>query len=191
MCEPVTLTALAVGAATAGGAAATGLAVGTTAILATGALAAGVTASAIGAYNQSVAAKNQAKYQAQVAKNNATMAEYAAQDASNRGAEEAAKVAANARRVRSRQVAAIASSGIDITSNSSQSLLEDTDFLSAQDAAQVRSNAARQAWGYRVEGQNFNASSAMYRTSARNENPLMAAGTSLLNSAGSAAVRFV
>lgn len=194
MCEPVTLTALTVGALSAGGAAAAGLtvaglSVGATALTA-GVLAAGITSSAMGAYNQSRAAKDQYKYQSAVARNNAKMAEYAAQDASNRGAQEAAKVMAEARRVRSRQTVALASNGIDISSGSAANMLDDTDLLAAQDAATIRTNAARQAWGYRVEGSNYNASADMYRTAARNENPNAALGSSLLNSAASVVTSF-
>lgn len=158
MCDPVTLTVVAVSAA----------------------------ASAYGAYQTSAGAKDQAKFQSAMAKNNAIMAENQAQDASNRGGEEAARIAAQAARVRSRQIATAAGSGIDIQSNSVQSQLEDTDFLSEMDRATVRSNAARQAWGFRVEADNLNATSAMYSATAKAEKPLLAAGTSLLNSAASA-----
>ena len=139
--------------------------------------------SARGAYVQSKADQGQANYQAGVARNNATMADYAAKDAIERGGEAANRSNQQYRQLRGKQVVAMAANGIDIGEGSALSILEDTDMLASIDATTIRNNAARQAWGYRVEGQNYGSSAKMYDASADAENPLLSAGTSLLGGA--------
>lgn len=147
-------------------------------------LAASAVAGAYGAYSSSQAAKAQAEYQSDVAQANATMAGYQREDALRRGEEEAQLAARQAERMRGTQVARLASNGLDITSGSSLSILEDTAFFGAQDVQTIRNNAAREAWGYSVQADNERASSQMYSSAARAQNPTRAAGLSLLSSAG-------
>lgn len=148
-----------------------------------GLMVASTLASARGAYVQSKAAQGQANYQAGVARNNATMAEYAAKDAIERGGEAANRSNQQYRQLRGRQVATMAANGIDIGEGSAQSILDDTDMLTSIDATTIRNNAARQAWGYQVEGQNYSSSAGMYKATADAENPMLSAGASLLGGA--------
>ena len=149
-----------------------------------GLMVASTLASARGAYVQSKAAQGQARFQAGVARNNATMAGYAAEDAIARGGEAANRSNQQYRQLRGKQVVAMAANGIDIgSSGSALNILDDTDMLASIDATTIRNNAARQAWGYRVEGQNYGSSARMYDASADAENPLLSAGASLLGGA--------
>jgi hypothetical protein len=147
-------------------------------------LAASAAVGAYGAYSSSQAAKAQAEYQSDVAQANATMAGYQREDALRRGEEDAQQAARQAERMRGTQVARLASNGLDITSGSSLSILEDTAFFGAQDVQTIRNNAAREAWGYSVQADNEMASSQMYSSAARAQNSTRAAGLSLLSSAG-------
>lgn len=144
----------------------------------------GAGASAYGAYSSSQAAKSQAEYQSEVAKANATMAGYQADDALRRGGEEANLAARQAERMRGTQVARLAGNGLDISSGSSLSILEDTAFFGAQDVQTIRNNAAREAWGYKVQQNNSSADSQMYSSAAKAQKPGLSAGLSLLSSAG-------
>lgn len=148
-----------------------------------GLMVASTLASARGAYVQSKAAQGQANYQAGVARNNATMAEYAAKDAIERGGEAANRSNQQYRQLRGKQVVTMAANGIDIGEGSAQSILDDTDTLASIDATTIRNNAARQAWGYQVEGQNYSSSAGMYDATAKAESPWMSAGASLLGGA--------
>lgn len=180
MCEPVTIAALATAAASAGtGATVAGLSVGATA-----ALGAAAVAMAGSAYQASASQKAQAKYQGKVADNNALMAEYARQDANQRGGEAAVKAQQETRRLRGAQVTRLAANGLDLNSGTAAAILDDTDYFGQQDAQAIRNNAARQAWGYQVEGQNLTSSAEMYRATAAAEKPWASAVTSLLGSAG-------
>lgn len=144
----------------------------------------GAGASAYGAYTSSQAAKAQAEYQSDVARANATMAGYQAEDAMRRGGEEANLAARQAERLRGTQVASLASNGLDISSGSALSILEDTTFFGEQDVQTIRNNAAREAWGFKQQQSNEMASSQMYKSAAKAQKPGMAAGLSLLGSAG-------
>lgn len=130
------------------------------------------------AYQASASQKAQAKFQGQMAENNAVMAEYSRQDALQRGGEAAVKAQQEARRLRGAQVVRLASNGLDLNSGSAAAILDDTDYFGQQDAQQIRNNAARQAWGYQVEGQNLTSSAAMFSATADAEKPGLSAGLS-------------
>lgn len=188
MCEPVTLAAL----ATAGtyGAASTGL-IGATAATATTAattmtamqalsLAAtvgGTVMSAGSAYQQSQVAK-------QTARNNAQVAEYQAQDAQRRGEQDVQDLQRKAAALKSSQRVSLASKGLDLSYGTAGDLQDQTDFFAQSDAATVRTNAAKDAWGKRAQGAN-------YRAEASAQNPLMAASGSLLGGAGQVADKWM
>lgn len=158
MCEPVTLAALATagttaasigaGATVAGVAGATATTAGLTAMqaLALGATVGGSVLSATSAYQQGQVAKA-------TAKNNATMAEYAAQDAQRRGEEEAAAVQRKGASLKSAQRVSLASKGLDLNYGTAADLQDQTDFFTQSDVATTRTNAAREAWNMRARGQ--------------------------------------
>lgn len=141
-------------------------------------------AAAVGAYTTAQSQKAQNEYMEDVERNNAAMAKNQRDDAIMRGGEEANRVQREAERMRGTQVARLASNGLDISSGTPLAILEDSMFFGQQDANTVRNNAAREAWGYDVQGQNARASAGMYSMAAKANNPGRAAGLSLLSSAG-------
>lgn len=147
-------------------------------------LVASAVSTAYGAYSMSESNKAQAEYQSDVAAANAKVAGWQAEDTIARGGEAAVQKQREAERMRGTQVARLASTGLDINSGTPLAILEDTMYFGQQDATMIRNNAARSAWGYDVEVSNSLASSQMYSSAARAQNPGMAAGTSLLSSAG-------
>lgn len=139
------------------------------------AMAAGTGLSAVSAIQQGKAAQ-------QVARNNAQMAEYAAQDAQRRGEEEAAAIQRKGAALKSSQRVALASKGLDLTYGTAADLQDQTDFFTQTDAATARTNARREAWNFRARGQQ---ELAQGEFASRNAN-LTAAG-SLLTGAGQVA----
>lgn len=139
------------------------------------AMAAGGVMSAKASYDQGQVAK-------QVGKNNAQMAEYAAQDAQRRGEEEAAKVRRKGADIKSAQRATLAAKGLDLGFGTSADLQDQTDFFAESDMATTRDNARRQAWNARAQGQQ---ALAMGKAEAQNAN-MQAMGT-LLGTAGGVA----
>lgn len=138
-----------------------------------GIMAASAVVSAVGARNQAMATRNAAQM-------NQSIAEVQAQDATLRGEQEAQAINRNARQTVGAQRAAYAARGVDLGAGTPADVIDQTDFFGQADAATARSNAAKEAWGYRARGAGFAAEAA-------NANPNRAAGLSLLGSAGSVA----
>ena len=154
-------------AATAAGTAAAGTAAAGTA--AAGTAAAATTAAATGLTNmqmlqlglsagsgimQFVGARNQASAMEQVARNNQTMAEYAAADAQRRGEEDAQAVQRRAAQLRGTQRSMMAARGLDLASGTPAELIDQTDFFAEQDTATARMNARREGWAIRADAAN-------------------------------------
>jgi len=185
MCEPVTLGAIVTAASSWGLVGA-----GATAATATTAATAGLSAMqalAIGAslgtgVMTAASAYQQGQVQKQVAANNATMAEYAAQDAQRRGEEDAASIQRKAAGLKGTQRAMMAARGLDLGVGTAAEIQDQTDFFGETDAATARGNAARDAWAYRAQGQDM---MTQGRYAARNANAQ--AFSSLLGTAGSVA----
>lgn len=119
----------------------------------TGAMGAGQSASA--AKLQATQQSQTLLYQEQVAKNNAQISEWQAQDALRQGQEEEARLRLQAAGLRSEQRVAYAASGVALDSDTVINTMVSTDYMTEVDAATIRSNAARAAWGYRVQGNNY------------------------------------
>lgn len=133
-----------------------------------------VAMAAYSAYSQSQSAKAQGQYQAKVAQNNAQVAEWQAADAKERGDTAAANVRRKYAALEGTQVASLASRGIDISEGSANALLTDTSFFSDVDQRTTKANAAREAWGYQTQSNNFAANAQFYQAGADAQNPLMA-----------------
>ena len=141
---------------------------------------AGMVMSAMSSYQQSKAQQASMDYQADVAHNNAITAEYQAQDAVKRGEVAEAEQRRRTSMMKGSQTARLAANGLDISEGSALNILSDTDWMGEQDALTVRDNASREAWAYRQQGANSQSNSNMLSASADAQNPLFAAGTSIM-----------
>lgn len=139
-------------------------------------------AMAVGGGVSAFSAIQQGKTAQQVANNNATMAEYAAQDAQKRGEEDAMAVQRKAAALKSSQRVGLAANGLDLSYGTAADLQDQTDFFAQSDAATARTNASREAWRLRAGGEQDRAAGSAARSNAN----LQAAGT-LLSTAGSVA----
>src|SRR5687768_17366118 len=110
---------------------------------------------AVSAYSASETRKGQADYQSKVAANNAKVADWQAADAKERGDQAAAATRRRAAALQGSQAASMAARGLDISDGSANAILTDTDFFGEYDQNIVRSNAAREAYGYQVRAGNF------------------------------------
>lgn len=167
MCEPATITL----ALTAASAAVTGY----------------------GAIRQGQAQKRQADYQAAVERNNATIAGWQAEDATKRGQVEEQRQRLHAARIAGAQRAGYASGGVELTSGSPLDTLMDTAQLGELDALTIRSNAEREAYGYRTQSGNLTAQSGLTALAGRNarQASYVSAGSTLLSAAGTAGDRYM
>jgi len=161
-------------------------------MIAAAAIVVGISASLAGvqAAQQADAAKKAAAFNAQVASNNATI------DAQNRsstlqqGEMDAQTAMRKQAQVIGDQRAQMSANGIDITQGSAQDMLASTKFLGGIDVNTIQSNAARQAWGYSVQGMNDQNAATMETWKSNSINPtttgVMTGAGSFLGAAGSA-----
>jgi len=149
--------------------------------------AAGLAFSAFSSYNQAQGQKEAAEYQASVARNNAQIAEWQAQDAIRRGEDEETRQRMRTAQLKGTQRASMAANGIDISEGSAAQIQADTDWMGEQDALTIRDNAKRTAWGWRSQGAQSTADANMYKAKADSTSPWAAAAGSLLGNAGALA----
>jgi hypothetical protein len=129
------------------------------AAIATAVIAAGTSAYSVESSN--AAASANAAYQAQVAKNNQAVANANAQFASQRG-----EALTNQQQLKTRAaVGAIkaqqAADNIDTDSGSAVDVRSSAEQLGQLDALTVRSNAAREVYGFQTQGVNFSAQAGL------------------------------
>jgi len=86
---------------------------------------------------------------------NAQVADLQAQDAIARGAEEESRYRSQVRGLIGANRAATAGGGIDVGSGTALDQQADLAFLGELDALTIRTNAAREAWGYSVEAEDL------------------------------------
>lgn len=142
----------------------------------------------VGAMSDSKAKKEQAEYQGEIAKNNAMISQYQANDASRRGAAAAQDHMQKVAQIRGAQTTSLAARGLDIGEGSSLALLQDTDLMGQRDKNQILQNAGMERWGLDIQTGNFNESAKMMQQTADNINPmmdgLMAGGKSFIGNGG-------
>ena len=121
----------------------------------------GTATSVAGQMQQASAAKAAANYQSQVAAGNAQVATQNANMAAASGEAQAAISEQKTRATVGAEEAAQGSSGVDINSPTAKAVRTSQDMTGQLDAQTIRSNAARQAYGYETQSTNFqNQSSA-------------------------------
>jgi hypothetical protein len=107
--------------------------------------------------------KKAGDYEAKVAENNARLAETQRAEGLRIGANEAASIKAQGRAVAGSATTVLGASGVDTTLGSPALSIAASEMNAAKDAETMRSNAARQAWGFANEAQDAKAKAAMIR----------------------------
>jgi hypothetical protein len=164
-----------------------GMSAGTLGQIGTGLQIAGVASGVMGAARQAETNKNAYEYQAAVNRNNAQYAEWQAQDALTRGAKAEQSQRLKAAQLKSSQRASLAARGVALDEGSPLSILQDTDYMGEMDALTIRDNAAKEAWGARVQAGNYRSDSTMLSNRAAAESPSSAAFGTFLTGAGAVA----
>jgi len=152
----------------------------------------GAGTSAAGALMGGIAQGNAASYQAQVAKNNAIIANQNAAYATEAGETQAAatslKGAATAGKIKASQAA----NNIDVNTGSAVNVQQSQREVSKLDTETVLSNAELQAYGYRAAATNYQATAGLEEMEAT-EAPIggaLSATGNLLSSASSIGAKF-
>lgn len=134
---------------------------------------------AMGAYGQykagkasqaaGVAQADVSESQAKVADFNAHVADLQASDAVERGAEAANRYRSQVRGVIGAQRTGFAAGNIDVAFGSAVDVQADAARLGELDALTIRTNAAREAWGYQVQAYDFRQQAAIDRKAGKNQ----------------------
>lgn len=119
---------------------------------------AGMAISAIGKWKAGKAAKKEGEAQKRAAESqaalldyNANVADIQAQDAVARGAQEEGVLRQRIRSTIGQQRTTFAAAGVDVGYGSTVDVQADTEMLGELDAMTARQNAAREAWGFKVQ----------------------------------------
>lgn len=185
MVDPITLTALNAGMISVGTASAISAAVPT---IATAATIGSTAISALGSIQQSRASSAAAGYNAKVAAQNA---EQQTRNANFAGAEGEQNVGAEGAKNRAALAATLANqgaSGVDVNSGSSVNVRESEAKLGMLNALTVRSNAAKQAYGYQTGAASETAQSNLLNKQKKNDitGGYLNAGATVLGGLGGA-----
>lgn len=122
---------------------------------------AGTAFSAIGAISQGNANSAYAKYSAEVARNNSTIANQNANYATAAGETKAYDQAMKARAAAGALRASLGANGLDVNSGSALDVQVSDREIGQTDVERERSNAALKAYGYRVQASNYEAESKL------------------------------
>jgi len=150
-----------------------------TTILAVGALVLGVA----GGVQQAQAQKAAGNAQEAQAKENAKAADVQARNAVLTGQIDEDRRRQQTRRMLATQRATFAANNVDMSSGSAADILGDTAAIGEQDALLLRANAAREAWGFKVDANNYGNQGRMAKAAGKNA----ATGTYLTTASNAAA----
>lgn len=138
---------------------------------------------ATGAYFDAKINKALLKSKAGVADINARLTDLSADSAMEAGRTTKAKSDLEYGAMKARQKTGMAANMLDLGSTGSQNILNSTDYLKEVDSDIVMANAAKQAWGLRMDATNQRNDALGLRAEAKGMNPWMSAAKSLLGSA--------
>lgn len=154
-----------------------------------GAAGLGAGISTAGSFFSALGQKSSLNAQAGVADINARLADDNAEAALLAGQKEVQQVQLRGAQVKSSQRTSLAANGVDLGVGSALNVQDSTDVLTQVDANTANVNALRTAWGYRTQGVGYQNQALLDRAQAKNVNPWLAAGGTLLTSASSIATK--
>lgn len=129
----------------------------------------GTVAGVVGALQTSRAAREQANYQAEIARNNQILANRAAKETEQRGEREEYIQRLRTRQAIGKQKVAFASNGVLVDVGSAATAVADTAQFGELDALTIRDNAAREAARLRAMGENYSAEAELAKMRGQSE----------------------
>jgi len=117
---------------------------------------------------QGEAVQAQNDYQAAILRNNKILADRKADDARERGENEAFQNDLQTRQIIGRQVTQIANTGQEVNTGSGLEITSDTASLGRLDSLRIVNNAEREALGFESQGMNFESEARLKDATGRN-----------------------
>jgi len=142
----------------------------------------------VGQVASAQAQSNAARYNAEVQRNNAMLAERQAKNVLDAGMREEQKQKAQTQQLMAKQQAAMAANGVDTSFGSPLDLMVDTAKLGAVDALTIRTNAYRNYDDVRNQAVSYRNQAALYDMEAKNSRTagMLSAFGSVMSGVGSA-----
>ena len=139
--------------------------------------------SAYGAYQQGKAARNAARYNAQVAENNAKITEYQKADVARQAEDKKLEIRQYQAKLKAQGRTGYAAGNVALGSGSPADFEANIAELAEQDIMDTEYNKKQNIWGLNIEKQNYYSQANLLRTSGDNQYKagLMGMGTSLLS----------
>ena len=145
--------------------------------LALGASVVGGVGQMYGAYTKSKGEQQGYDYQSQVARNNAQLAEWQAQDAITRGITTKQNIEIKGGKLEGTQRAIFGARNVATNEGSALNILADTQYGTARDANIATDNANKEAWALRNQALGYTSNAGFLQQRAEAENPALTALT--------------
>ena len=146
-------------------------------------MAIGAGVNAMGAYGQAKTDKANLNYQSDIAANNAVIAQDQATLAELNGQQQVFQHDLSSSALYGTERANLAASNVDLGQGSPNDILASTKLISKIDSNTIQDNALREAWGFKVQRDNYTTQSKQLKNNADAISPGKAAFASLLGSA--------
>ncbi len=132
----------------------------------------------LGGQSEAEALRKKGEYEKQIYDINSNMADIQAGDAIRRGDAEAGEVRNNAKRIAGAAKSSYAGQGVDVNSGSAGDTQAEILLSSEKDVATVKSNAWREAFGYKAQALNSRMQGNLAAMGAKNQanNTILSAG---------------
>jgi hypothetical protein len=157
---------------------------GTIGTAALGAQAIGGIGETYASYRKSAGEKQGYEYQSQVARNNAKLAEWQAEDAIDRGVSTKQQIQMKKAETYGTQRATFASRNVALDEGSALNILTETLFMGARDEGIAEDNANKEAWALRNQAAGYESNASFLSQRAAQQNPYLDAAGTALTSAG-------
>lgn len=133
--------------------------------------------------NQAKAQKAEGAYQRQIYESNARMMEMNAEDATYRGEQKAGEIKKQTKKLIGSQRAAMAAQGLDLEQDDALAIQQESAEMGAVDAQEIKNNAWREAWGYRVQAEDYRSRGRFAEITARQKSrsTILTTGLNILN----------
>lgn len=151
----------------------------------------GALTSASGAYFGAKGEKRALERSADVADLNARLSKMSAKSTLRQGQREEQAARIDNRNIRDKQTTGYAGNNIALDSETAIRVMTSTEVLGEIDANTINANAARAAWGYRMEGVQYENEARSARAASSGISPFGQAATSLINSAGDISQNYI
>jgi hypothetical protein len=123
----------------------------------------------VGGINQASALRAQGDYAKSVADFNSELSDIQEKDAIDRGDKEANDISKEGNQLIGSQRASIAAQGISVDTGSAEEIQTDTRRQANMNAITRRNNARREAWGFKVQAQNYTSQGQFAQMSSNNQ----------------------